>query len=243
MKKPIASLPLVILHGWAVNPDNQAKWQPLIEKLTRSGKTVRFLGLPGLTTALKEVWQLSDYVHWLDQQLNGQRVVLIGHSFGGQLAVRFTTVFPQQVERLILIDSAGIRPFTSKAKIKRLIFSTVAKLGKAVFPFEFGRVILHKLAREKDYLYASPILRKTMQNVLEDEVLGDLAALQVTTCLIWGAQDSITPLTHGRLFAKNIPQNQLHIILGARHSPQFTHVQQVADQILAFLTETDHHQK
>lgn len=231
--------PVYILHGWAIDENNEQKWQPFIEFIEKEGWQVHFLGLPGLTTPLDKVWQLNDYVNWVHQELCSQpKVILIGHSFGGQLAVRYASVFPEQVERLVLLDPAGIRPFTLKARVKRKVFGTAAKLGKVFFPLQMGRVILHKMAGEKDYLQASPTMRKTMQNVLADEVRADLGRVSAPTCIIWGDLDTATPVSHAQIFSAGIAHSQLHFISGARHSPQFTHVEQTAKQVLIFLEQS-----
>lgn len=235
----LKQLPIVILHGWAIDDNNQQKWQPFIEFLEADGWQVQFLKLPGLSTGIDKPWQLNDYVNWVHQQLADiDKLILVGHSFGGQLAVRYTSVFPEKVVRLILIDPAGIRPFSFKAKLKRKVFGTAAKVGRVVFPLEIGRRVLHKLAREQDYLKASPIMRKTMQNVLEDEIKADFARIAIPTCIVWGDEDTATPVSHAQLFSAGIANSQLHFIAGARHSPQFTHVEPTARQVLAFLDQT-----
>lgn len=239
MTSSLKRCPIVILHGWAVDEQNQQKWQPFIEFLEAEGWSVKFLPLPGLTRPLDKVWQLNDYVNWVHEELSTLgKIILVGHSFGGQLAVRYTSIFPEQVERLILIDPAGIRPFSFKAKLKRNLFGTAAKFGKVLFPLEIGRVMLHKLAREKDYLQASPTLRKTMQNVLADEVKADFSRINVPTCILWGDGDTAAPVAHAQLFSAGIENSQLHFISGARHSPQFTHVEQTAKQVLTFLDQS-----
>ncbi|MBW7944149.1 alpha/beta hydrolase [Patescibacteria group bacterium] len=231
--------PIVILHGWAMDEQNQLKWQPFTEFLEKEGWVVKFLPIPGLSSALDKVWQLNDFVNWVHQQVDGlPKVILVGHSFGGQLAVRFTSIFPEKVDRLILIDPSGIRPFTFKARLKRKVFGTAAQVGKVLFPLEIGRVVLHKLAREKDYLQASPTLRKTMQNVLADEIKADFPRITVPTCIIWGEDDTATPVSHAQLFSAGIANSQLHFVQGARHSPQFTHVEQTAKLVLSFLDQT-----
>ncbi len=230
--------PIVILHGWAIDQQNDLKWQPFMDFLKKAGGKVYFLPLPGLSSPLTKVWQLNDYVNWVHEQLRGEEhIILLGHSFGGQLAVRYTSIFPEQVTCLVLIDPSGIRPFTFTAKLKRKIFATIAKLGKVLFPFKVGRTILHTLAREKDYLHASPMLRKTMRNVLEDQIINDLSRIQIPTCIIWGDQDTITPVSHAQLFAGGIQGSQLHFIAGARHSPQFTHVELTAETVKNFLEQ------
>src|SRR6185369_14831956 len=121
-------LPIVILHGWAIDEQNEQKWFPFSEFLEAEGWKVIFLPIPGLSAPLEKVWQLNDFVNWVHAKLHDyQHVILLGHSFGGQLAVRYASVFPEQVARLILIDPSGIRPFTMKARLKRKVFGTAAK--------------------------------------------------------------------------------------------------------------------
>lgn len=229
-------IPVIILHGWAIDYQNHLKWQPLIEELEAAKIDVLFLPLPGLSTSLDRAWGLSDYVNWLHQELAAyEHVILLGHSFGGQLAVRYTSVFPEKVKKLVLLDAAGIRPFAFKAKAKRAVFGTAAKIGKVMFPFDAGRRLLHKLARERDYLTASPVMRETMRNVLADEVIEDLARIEAETLILWGDQDTATPPAHAHIFADRIKRSRLHFIEGARHSPQFTHIKQVAQFVAEFV--------
>lgn len=227
---------IYILHGWAVDPRNQDKWQPLINALKVKNIEAKFLKIPGLTTELNQIWKLQDYVAWLENELKAeQQVILLGHSFGGQLAIRYTAQHQQQVEKLILIDSSGIRDWALPAKLKRRIFFILAKIGKIFFRGEFFRKILHKVAREKDYLSASPLLRKTMVNVINEEIKTDLAQIFCPTLIIWGEDDNVTPLKFAYFLSKKISNNNVKIIEQARHSPQFTHVQQVADLVTTFL--------
>jgi pimeloyl-ACP methyl ester carboxylesterase len=225
-----------ILHGWAVDPHNAAKWQRFCAVLKTAGIQTEVLETPGLTTPLNEVWQLQDFVDWLGGKLAGEkRVFLLGHSFGGQIAIRFAAQHPEKVSELILIDSAGIRAFSLKAKVKRAVFFAAAKIGKMFFRGESFRRLLYKLAQEKDYFSASPLLRKTMANVIETEVLEDLTKIQAKSLVIWGRNDTVTPLSHGEIFAEKIPNSTLKIIDNARHSPQFTHTDEVAKIVSAFV--------
>jgi pimeloyl-ACP methyl ester carboxylesterase len=97
---------VIILHGWAKTLD---KWNPLIEELNKKGASANLLRIPGLTEKLEKVWNLSDYVKWLKNIVDKEsdKVVLIGHSNGGRIALAFASKYPEKVEKLILIDSAG----------------------------------------------------------------------------------------------------------------------------------------
>jgi pimeloyl-ACP methyl ester carboxylesterase len=227
---------IYILHGWAVDQFNQTKWQPLIDELDQAKIETVFLKIPGLTGPLDQVWGLPDFVNWLADQLPAKgQVILLGHSFGGQLAIRFAAEYPERVAKLILVDSAGIRDHSLKATLKRNLFWLAAKVGKLLFRFEAARRLLYLLARERDYYNAPPLLKRSMSLILDDEIVADLPRISCPTLLIWGENDTATPLKFGKLKNKAIANSRLVVINGARHSPQFTHVDQVAQEIAEFV--------
>lgn len=228
--------PLIyLLHGWAVDQHNDRKWQPLIKALSKKGIDSKFLAIPGLSSPLDEVWGLQDFVDWLSDQLPSKNVVLLGHSFGGQMAVRFAAQNKGRLSKLILVDSAGVRDQSIKAKIRRFIFWWAAKIGKFLFNFVWAKKILYKLARERDYLNAPPLLKRSMSLVLDDEVIEDLSEIDCSTLIIWGKNDLATPIKGAYLKNNLIKNSKLKIIDGARHSPQFTHVEKVVGLINNFL--------
>lgn len=228
--------PVYILHGWAVDPKNEEKWQKIRDALGKNGVESKFIGLPGLTIPLDEVWGLDNYVAWLKNELPLHPVTVAGHSFGGQLAVRFASLHPERVEKLILIDSSGIRDHSLFGRLKRIIFFSAAKIGKIFSFLPFMRVLLYKLARERDYLEAPALLRRTMSQVVAQEIRDDLRNIGAKTLIIWGENDKITPVKNLEFF-KQIHDSTAVIIANARHSPQFTHPEEVASSIARFLTE------
>lgn len=227
---------IYILHGWTTDPDSEKKWKPFIDDLKKLGFESKFLKIPGLDTPLDEIWQLQDFVNWLKKQMpENEKVVLLGHSFGGQIATRFAVQFPAKIKSLILVDSSGIRNNTLRARFKRLIFLGLAKSGKTLTNNQTLRNLLYKLAREADYKNASPTLRKTMANIINDHTHNDLTQINCKTLIIWGKNDKVTPLFMAHEFNKKIPDNKLVIIENARHSPQFTHSKAVTKNISQFL--------
>lgn len=227
---------IYILHGWAQDPDNENKWAELRSQLAVYGYQTVFLPLPGLTTPLDEVWTLDSYASWLEEQLaDEKKIILLGHSFGGQIAVRFTAQNGEKVTKLILIDSAGILDKSLFVLLKKNIFYYLAKIGKLFFSAEIFRKALYFLVREKDYYQASQTLRQTMSNVVREEVEQELSQIQTPTLILWGAKDSITPVKLAKKFKDNLKNSQLKIIDEARHSPQFTHAKLVAQEIAEFI--------
>lgn len=229
---------IYLLHGWAISAENEKKWKGLRTLLRKYGIVTEFLALPGLSTTLTKPWTLKDYVQWLATQLPaGKKVTLLGHSFGGQLATRFAATYPNRVANLILIASAGIRDYTILAVAKRSVFYALAKVGGVVKSNHTLRSLLYKLARESDYNNANEVMKKTMASVLSEEVRKDIPKVLCDTLVIWGKRDTTTPYRNTSLFLE-IPKSRLVTVPEARHSPQFTHPEIVAESIAAFMKES-----
>lgn len=227
---------IYVLHGWT---KDTGKWRPFLNLLKKARLKTQLLPIPGLTSALTKPWNLNDYSNWFGQQTaNQNQLTIIGHSFGGRIAIRYAVKNPGKVKKLILIDSAGIRPSSPAARLKRISFWTLAKLGKKITQNPQARKFLYQLAREKDYHNADTNLAKTMVNVIQDDQKQEIPYVKAHTLIIWGSNDKTTPLSHGRFMSHHITGSSLKIIDGAGHSPQYTHHQQTAQHIIEFLTKT-----
>lgn len=234
---------VIILHGWTYSTD---KWEPFVKLLKQKGINPTLLKIPGLTEKLDKVWELDDYVEWLKNKIESQnnnltikqynnKVILIGHSNGGRIAVNFAIKYPQKLDRLILINSAGIFHNDLVIKAKRFVFKNIAKIGKKLNTSEKLRNLLYKVVGESDYKNADPLMRQTMINLINSDKSLSLDKITVKTLIIWGENDKITPLTDGKIMNRLIKNSKLYVIKGARHSPQFTHADEVVEVILKTL--------
>lgn len=220
---------IFILHGWSYSTD---KWAPFTKLLAAKGMEPQLLEIPGLTAPIDRPWTLDDYVKWLKGKVGGEKTILIGHSNGGRISLAFSLKYPELVERLILINSAGIYHNELPVRLKRWAFGTLARLGKKLTPFKGVRNAFYGLARVSDYKDAAPQMRKTMINLISTDLAHELHKITIPTLIIWGARDKITPLSDGKLMNKLIPTSRLYIVKSARHSPQFTHPKEVCAEIV-----------
>lgn len=224
---------IYILHGWAYSSE---KWEPLVKKLESNGITVEVLKIPGLTAPLEEVWRLEDYVNWLKKILEKEKeVTLIGHSNGGRISLAYTNKYPEKIEQLILIDSAGVYHNEFPIRMKRFVFGRAAKFGKLFTKSKSLRAVLYRFSREHDYEKADPVVRETMVNLIRTDLQDVLPTVKTPTTIIWGENDKVTPLSDGELIHAAIENSKFHVVKDARHSPMFTHVDEVADIILKSL--------
>jgi pimeloyl-ACP methyl ester carboxylesterase len=226
--------PTYVLHGWT---KDTKKWDPLIKGLKKNGLKVKMLKIPGLTDHLDTPWDIENYIDWLDTQTEKEKQVnIIAHSFGGRVAIHYDVKRPNKIKKLILIDSAGIRPDNIPAVIKRASFKALAKIGKKITKHQKARKVLYSLTGERDYYKADKVLAKTMANIVEFDQRDELSFVKAHTLILWGSKDKTTPLSDGRLMNKTITGSSLSIIDGAGHSPQYSHSEIVKNHILDFLS-------
>lgn len=225
---------IFILHGWAYSTE---RWEPFIDLLKEKNVEPVLLKIPGLTATLDEVWNLSNYVEWLKKIVDKEegKVILLGHSNGGRINLAFSLQYPEKVSQLFLIDSAGIYHNELSLRMKRFFFGTLAKIGKHVKDVKAVRSIFYKFIKEHDYEKANPLLRRTMKNLINEDLSSALHRITIPTTIIWGEFDKMTPLQDGKFMHQEIKNSTLHIVKNARHSPQFTHTEEVANIVYANL--------
>ncbi len=217
---------IFILHGWTYQVET---WRPLLGMLATRGIEYEFLRIPGLTDGTDPVWTLDDYVKWLEEKTAGHdKVILYGHSNGGRISLAYTAKHPEKVERLILEDSAGI-PARGLRSLKKNVFKAISRVGKAFTRSESVRRLLYKLIRVNDYSDATSNMKKTMANLISVDLSRVLNRIHCPTLVIWGGQDTTTPLHDGEILHEGIRGSRLIVIPDARHSPHITHPQKVVE--------------
>ncbi len=220
-----------IIHGWTYSTD---KWNKLTELFKKNGIKPILLKVPGLTEEIDRVWTLNDYVEWLKVKLDKQKgkVILIGHSNGGRISLAFATQYPEKIEQLILIGSAGVYHNELSLRLKRSVFKGLSRFGKRITSSKKLKNLLYKLAGVSDYKEATANMRQTMLNLIQADRNLDFTKVTVPTTIIWGEKDRVTPLTDGQIISIKIKNSRLYIIDSARHAPYFTHPQEVSRIIL-----------
>lgn len=231
---------VLLLHGWG---DTLATFDALIGELGE-GRFIR-LDLPGFGASEQpsSSWNVARYAtfvrHFLDKLGVTEPNVLVGHSFGGRVAIKGVASGLIKPQKLVLIASAGA---AARGSARRGAFAALAKVGKflAAFPplslfRERLRERLYAAAGSTDYLRAGP-LRETFLNVVGENLLAKAATMRVPTLLVWGERDMETPLAEARALARAIAGSRLAVILGAGHFVHREKPEETAREIRAFMT-------
>ena len=216
---------LFILPGWG---GSKKTWEGFVSFLSSHipDVDVHVLDLPcfGETSCPTDVWGVKEYAKFVKNKMShikGDRVMILGHSFGGQVAAYLVAHHPEVCERLILSGAAIYRP---KRYIKRTLFGIVAK----VFAFILTLPILKNRARHikkiayrclgsSDYEESRGVKREIYKKVVREDVSDILGKIIVHTDIVWGEKDRHTPLRYGKKIAEEIPNAQLHIVEGGTH--------------------------
>jgi len=230
----------LILHGWNGSSDS---WRKIIEILEIKYKVIcpDFPGF-GKTEIPKIPWSLNDFVEWLKEfteKLNLEEFFLLGHSFGGRVAIKFSISYPEKVKKLILVSSAGIR---QEWGLKEKVIFQISKIGNAIFSknhflrFKDGaRNLFYRIARIKDYSRVKGIMKETMKKIVEEDLLLELSKIQNETLIIWGEKDKIIPLKYAFLFKEKIKNSKLEILLKIGHSPHLEDPEKLAEVLISNL--------
>lgn len=213
---------IVILHGWG---SVIKRWLPVKKLLENKGFKVYLPKLPG-----DQVRNTADYSDWVcNYTRNLKPFCLLGHSFGGQIAINFTARYPGRVKRLILVNSVGVR----RPSWKRKIIVPLAKLFRG-YVHEAIKSLFYRLLLATDYYRANPKMRQTMARILTDDQQENMTKINIPTLIIWGRADRYTPLKDGRLTHRLI-KNSLLEIFNARHGLPFTHSQALVSIVKNFI--------
>lgn len=228
---------VLVLHGWAANIESV---HPIISGLA-ARLTVYAVDLPGFgeTGLPPQAWGVADYADWcraLMDELGLERPSIVGHSNGGRIAIHLASHHPERVDKLILVDSAGIRPRRGLRYRRRVAMAKTAKHAARLLG-QPGRALQQRvLARtaSSDYANAGP-LRPTFVKLVNEDLTPLLSRIQASTLLVWGDRDDATPLSDGQTMQRLIPDAGLVVLKGASHFSYLDQPQRFARVAAHFL--------
>ena len=250
---------LLFLHGWR---SEGTIWFPIIPALLeKTSCDIYTLDLPGFgkSQTPPPSFSLDDYreiikafVEKLGLTLRSSteahsksnaeglaRVILVGHSFGGRIAIKLASgacfeVEPQNIVwGLVLVDSAGVRIENTNPEAKKLI----AKIVKPFFRLPLIsrlRKPLYRAIGSEDYL-ATPELREVFVRVINEDLRPLLSGIKAKTLIVWGENDDITPIEAAEIMQKEIPRAELVVLPDAGHFSFLDQKEKFVEILIKFL--------
>ena len=255
---------LLLLHGLGCD---HTTWLPVIPDLAKHFTVIApdLLG-HGESDKPRADYSVGGYANGMRDLLtvlNVDKVTVVGHSFGGGIAMQFAYQFPERTERLILVGSGGLGPEVSTSiravttpgfhqLMGLLTLPGLRHLGKA------GLVALSrsglKGTRDLDEVaeiydsFRDPAARAAIRHVVSAVVdwrgqivtMGDRAYLTeaMPMAVIWGREDRVIPVRHASNAAALAPNARVEVIPNAGHFPHKDHPQRFAKIVHEFIRST-----
>lgn len=256
--------PLVLMHGgpgadhWSMKP-----FERLADRFTLVFYDHRCNGRSVGVPVGSMTWEnLTADADALRERLGSDTWSVLGHSFGGQVALEYALRYPRSLSRLVLMDTGGDswwpqvngpellarRGFSPrKVRLARRFFEgrtapwefmpTLMRLGGAYDPHTSFSAFLRQTVPEwRTKPRAQPHHFNVTQLSKGWTVMDRLGEIEAPTLLIAGREDFLFPPEHQAQLAAGIPGAQLRIIERAGHNPHDERTDEVMDAVAEFLT-------
>lgn len=230
--------PIVLLHGTSASLHT---WEGWAAELKTKRRVIRF-DLPGfgLTGPYPDNdYTLAHYARFINAALDKLGVahgVLGGNSFGGQVALAATLAYPQRVDKLILVDSAGyaISPTSVPIGFRLALLPVVNKIMEVTLPRSVVTASVRSVYGDParatpeiiDRYYQLALregnrhaLVERLKQILKDEISAQIPKVKVPTLILWGGRDQLIPPESGRRFQRDIAGSQLVMFDDLGHVP------------------------
>ena len=219
---------VVALHGWG---RTGADFAALVDGL--DAVAVHFPGF-GTAEPPSEAWGSPEYADLVAEAiLPYAPVVIVGHSFGGRVAVRLAANYPNLVSALVLTGVPLVRLGTSAKPA--LGYRLVRWLGK------HGLVPASTLEAQRrkygsaDYNAAQGIMRDILVKVVNERYEDDLARVTAPVHMVWGENDTAAPMPAGDAASRLLPNTTFRVVPGAGHLLEGTLRDEVRAELLEVL--------
>lgn len=220
---------VVLLHGWGQNIEMMNP----IGKGLESDYYITVIDLPGFGSSSEPTYAYTiyDYYEIVSELLTKLKIdnpVMIGHSFGGRVAIVYAA--KKKVSKLVLLSV----PFRRSTKRNTFKVKVLKFLKKVPVVKELESYMKTKIG-SSDYRNASPMMRNILVNVVNEDLTGYLKQISVPTLLIWGDLDNAVPIEDAR-YAESIMEDAgLVVYEGCTHYAYLERINQTISVLRSFL--------
>jgi pimeloyl-ACP methyl ester carboxylesterase len=231
-----AAPPEVIgLHGWA---RGRADLVPALR-----GFSYASLDLPGFGHSPEPApgsgsRDYAEICRDVITELTAEPCVLVGHSFGGRVAVCLAAEHPELVRGLVLTGVPLVRQ--QPAGRPKLAYRVGRSLHRHALLSDARMEALRQKYGSADYRAASPVMRTVLVKVLAESYDDEIRRLQCPTMLVWGARDTVVPVAVAEAAIALAPRAELEVLDDADHDLPLTHPDAIAAACRALLAGAPH---
>lgn len=213
---------ILFLHGWGSSVD---AFRRMIMPLKSRFRCI-LIDLPGFgkSDLPKEPLSIDDYCRIVLKFMNELKLnnpIMIGHSNGGRITLNMCAEGMVNPEKIVLFGAAGI-PLkkTFKQKMRTRCFKIIK--GALTLPIvkNYTENLLNDARRHfgsADYNSAPPVMRQTLVKLINTDLTDKLHNIKASTLLIWGENDTATPLYTAKIMEREIEDCSLCVLNGLSH--------------------------
>lgn len=223
---PLAKVDFIVLHGWGSNKNlMKQSFAPFNDDFRHI-----YIDLPGFGSSTCDMplntSDVANIVALFLQRVNSSKEIILGHSFGGKVALLL------KPKLLVLVASAGIyvkKSFKVRAKIK--IFKLLKIFGLSKFRSFFVADDAKELSEN---------MYQTFKNVVNEDFSDEFSKYEGKALLCWGKDDAATPISSARKIDALLKNSKLEIYDGD-HYFFMKNAKDISKKIeLTFLTTLEH---
>lgn len=212
--------PVMLMHGWGCSSQTVES----IAAIARENHTVYNIDLPGFgaSTEPDGVWGVEEYTRAVEALCKHEGVdepTLIGHSFGGRISILFGS--RNNTRRIVLVDAAGVKPRRSLGYYYKVYtYKAARRLYRLMLGAERAEHRLDRIRAKRgssDYAQATPMMRRILSKCVNEDLCHVMPDIKAPTLLIWGKNDTATPLSDAKKMEKLIPDAGLVAFDGCGH--------------------------
>ena len=203
---------ILLLHGWGQNIEMM---KPIGDNFCDRFR-ITIIDFPGFGKSQEphDAWTIDQYSLMLEnfvKQVGIKKPIVMGHSFGGRVAIRYSA--RNNIEKLILFGSPCIR-VQSELSLKVRMLKKMKTLPGMNKVGEY----MKQFIGSRDYKAASPIMRETLVNVVNEDLSKYAREIEEPTLLIWGENDTEAPVSEARELEKLMMDAALIILPGTHYA-------------------------
>ncbi len=215
-------MPTVLaLHGWQ---RTHADFSPLFEAVDPPGE-LSAVGLDlfgfGATPPPPEPWGTEEYARHLlplfeETGTLADRIVVVGHSFGGRVAVRLAALVPDRIERMVLCGVPLLDRRDRRAR-PALAYRMARRLNSAGLLGDERMEELRNKYGSADYRAAIGVMRDILVRLLAERYGEAMSAVGCPVDLLWGEEDAEVPVEVAVRARAQFSSATLHVLPGVGH--------------------------
>lgn len=239
--------PLLLLHGWG---SDSKVMMPMAKEL-QNIRTSYLVDFPGFGNSPEptSAWKVDDFANliesFIENIIPNDSFDLIVHSFGARVALKLLTrpEISSKIDKVVFTGAAGLQPKRSASFYFKKYTAKTLKLPFNFLPKNLREKGLKKLRQtsfwkslgSSDYQKLSGVMRETFVACVNEHLDSLVPQVEHEVLLIWGVNDTATPLYQGKQFERLLKESALVEISEAGHYAFLDKPKQFASILHAYL--------